>query len=925
MLDLGYLESALLFLSAALLTALCALAWWKVVGGRVKELIGEWRRLPLFWKIVLPIVFAAFCLHGSTKNGNVANVQVLPVVKSNYQSGNGENPSNLVNPVNHVKNNLTVSDEESVLGYRLDSVRTNATYSYACPTNGVRDWAWHRAGGHSAFRRHDLKWTFSIGTNEIDYVAVFQLGSVFKTPRDKISLFPIYDGVLSFRPGVSDFWTLFDEERQVFTWYDVMPYYNTNDITSIQLELRRGGDFLIRSNAIEKIYHRINPDDWDDDGIANELDAQPKMSDGDFFGVSSPLPEGANEDAYYWVELCATGYAKAATIRVTCDGSSNLGNHIIIARTNQVCRVPLLIGAEYTLESSLPVSITDVSSPEVEISNAFTKSAFGCKIRYPLDLWFENSTGRLCELKVSKDVGVSVAHLTGGCCMIDINPFGFRWACGSSCSCDGVEHEISALASWEGYSRLVCSWLCCGCGSVDWPQESEPNSVNLSLSVPRVIFTNNDGSAEISDFAPLKIGFTSSQVTNGILRLDCTRDNTDVAIWSNSNRTERVHIPFVCEVNNQAETNLLFYVEGREVSSQKDAVQFILNWSEDPGADATGELTKASTVYYPIANVINSTLWDGGRLCNPSGIIVGSNACFQVEFPNLMPPPEDIKWSVVEGPAEFMGADFGSKVYVKANTANEVVKLRVQVGDCISRPIEFTAFSVEPLSVKTTVWIICDDRGRYAARTPIEVTNMMNEVNRIYEQIGVSFYIDSISFTNRSEWLDLRIEPGHNDKCNYRVRRELVNVTKDSAGIELYFIDYVAKDALANANMFGIVLSTNATTSMLAHELGHAFGCRDIYHAKKNNGQVITLPDKKASKEHAQYDWNNGSGCRYYHSGITQDNVIASLLMCGYSYSKTGDMSFGSIYGFARKDNLAGLVDVGFFRGCVRKLIQYHK
>ncbi|MBO5647401.1 MAG: hypothetical protein J6S30_01380, partial [Kiritimatiellae bacterium] len=139
MLDLGYLESALLLLCAALLTAFFALVWWKAVGGRVKELISEWRGLPIFWRIILPVVFGAFCLHGSTKNGNVANVQVLPVVKSNYQSGNGENPSNLVNPVNPVQNTPTVFDEEIALGYRLDSVRTNTTYSYACPTNGVRD------------------------------------------------------------------------------------------------------------------------------------------------------------------------------------------------------------------------------------------------------------------------------------------------------------------------------------------------------------------------------------------------------------------------------------------------------------------------------------------------------------------------------------------------------------------------------------------------------------------------------------------------------------------------------------------------------------------------------------------------------------------------------------------------------------------
>ena len=102
-----------------------------------------------------------------------------------------------------------------------------------------------------------------------------------------------------------------------------------------------------------------------------------------------------------------------------------------------------------------------------------------------------------------------------------------------------------------------------------------------------------------------------------------------------------------------------------------------------------------------------------------------------------------------------MGGNRGGKVYVTATEPNQEVKLRVQIGDSVSRPIEFTAFTVDPLNVKLTVWIVRDDRGGYAARNTVEVTNMVAEVNRIYEQIGVSFYIDSISYTNKTEWLNL--------------------------------------------------------------------------------------------------------------------------------------------------------------------------
>jgi hypothetical protein len=40
------------------------------------------------------------------------------------------------------------------------------------------------------------------------------------------------------------------------------------------------GDFMTRSNEVETAYRRVNPDDRDDDGIANERDANPMIYDG---------------------------------------------------------------------------------------------------------------------------------------------------------------------------------------------------------------------------------------------------------------------------------------------------------------------------------------------------------------------------------------------------------------------------------------------------------------------------------------------------------------------------------------------------------------------------------------------------------------------------------------------------------------------
>ena len=70
-----------------------------------------------------------------------------------------------------------------------------------------------------------------------------------------------------------------------------------------QIRLYPNGDFATGSNEVETAYRRINPDDWDDDGIANARDLNPLLCDGDFYGVANALPSNANLNAYYWLDL----------------------------------------------------------------------------------------------------------------------------------------------------------------------------------------------------------------------------------------------------------------------------------------------------------------------------------------------------------------------------------------------------------------------------------------------------------------------------------------------------------------------------------------------------------------------------------------------------------------------------------------------
>ena len=224
---------------------------------------------------------------------------------------------------------------------------------------------------------------------------------------------------------------------------------------------------------------------FDDDGIHNERDANPASYDGDFFDVANGLPPNANPDAYYWLDLSVTGLLGVATIRVTCDGASDLGDHVIIARTNQVCHIPLLAGATYAVDSNLPIGYSLVSSEYAEIvTNAENRLA----VSLPLELTFERVQMRggsdsYVAHTSPIDVGPRILAIDGGCCSCTTNDVGFSWSCGDGCPCGGAVHALSSTAVWGGYSHLF-SWLeRCHCyyESQDEIDEIESRGVSLEI------------------------------------------------------------------------------------------------------------------------------------------------------------------------------------------------------------------------------------------------------------------------------------------------------------------------------------------------------------------------------------------------------------------------------------------------------------
>ena len=417
---------------------------------------------------------------------------------------------------------LAVSEEDILRGFRLEGIVTNDEPLCDMPVDAVEYPPWRiRAGRHTEFTLDLGEFVFPYGTNVINRFRVLSGGTIETYPKlNAPVVICAAREYASLIPGISRFWRANANggAEKVLRWDSVFANDDRTGGYSAEIRLSANGDFLTRSNALETVYRRVNPHDWDGDGLANEIDANPRMWDGDFFGtgvgwlnancagVLSAATNGlgeveiswrtnANANAYYWLDLTATGALGVAKMTATCDGESSLGDLAVIARTNEVCRIPLLVGATYTVESDLPISHSAVSS---EHANIFTNSANGLVVSYPVAFAFEevNLRGSLPGVTrtyrlttTPSELCASVLALSGGCCPMSTNEFGVSMVCGDGCLCVGCAHEMNVTALWEGYRGHGIAEIHCSCASE--AQDENGAFLAMRFSSDLVVFENS--------------------------------------------------------------------------------------------------------------------------------------------------------------------------------------------------------------------------------------------------------------------------------------------------------------------------------------------------------------------------------------------------------------------------------------------------
>lgn len=554
----------------------------------------------------------------------------------------------------------TVSAEDVLRGYKLAFVTNDAMHDHAMPANAQRLGNVHVHGAASSWGRNILDfgdWSFPLGTNETAYSRLwwFVDGRLRAAPHDPASEISTgARGALAVQGESRLWWAAGEGDSRVVGWENVFLGGGTNEAASLQVVLRPDGSFETWSNDVGAVYARIDPNDWDGDGLDNSIDVQPMTYSGDCFGTGVDWLNGncgnvlfafpgtngeifvewhsnVCESAYYWLQF--TAQKDRSRVTITCDGPSDLGNLFVIANSNQVCTVPLLIGAVYSVRASWPVTDISSSDPEANITlNAGSPSglrgapipqwggqtfgpsaAFGVERSISLGLEGGGGTG---QLVTSPYVGAEISSVTGSCCEVTLNGVSYSWGCDGNCECSGYGQWWEIAATWEGYSKVFAWEEQCGCQARN---ESDPEAW-VSLSATPVVMRGGWLGSVSATFHPPE----SAAGATATLRLE----NGGKAVpWGTENRTGAVSLPMSIPPSGGGS----FWLEGVEVSDTVGDVRVYLDVNN---GENTYTLTQLVTVACVDRMEMTSTV--SGTSSNPPPF-PGEQACPFLESNSLNP------------------------------------------------------------------------------------------------------------------------------------------------------------------------------------------------------------------------------------------------------------------------------------------------
>ena len=326
----------------------------------------------------------------------------------------------------------------------------------------------------------------------------------------------------------------------VMTWLGGLYARSHTNQVDFQVELFNDGSYDYRYADHAEHFAASLPFDLDGDGLENSVDPDPLTAGPDAHGTNAEWyntvcsnvleavatscdppgaggtqlvasvelswREGVNSNGFYFLDIVTE--KGPAPIYITGDRDTDLGNPVVVARSFETNRVPLLIGVDYSITSDTPFTVSfpvNYMYPEVE-----TNEPCRAHIRWPLNFVFSENIGvsyryysvsvepydpgGLFSWEVRDGSSVQGGLRSGGCNCLSYVGRTIVYNCSETCA-NGGNCVAGGSYGHNGASFAVTGGVC-RCGFDDPPDAPQPTphdpsdgpSLTISFSKPVVIF-----------------------------------------------------------------------------------------------------------------------------------------------------------------------------------------------------------------------------------------------------------------------------------------------------------------------------------------------------------------------------------------------------------------------------------------------------
>ena len=856
--------------------------------------------LPFVAKVVLPAFLGVAILYGGSKT-NAPPAQLLRSLPRMMR---------------------TVSDADIARGWQVWNTRTNDVPE-PMPALAVVNADWHQFGGHSMFDfvRFDDGWTFPFGTQVLSRITVMEDGAL------RTKLFITNDEIrvagcqLAAIPCQSQFWMTTNGASRLFSWSGFVP-------CSAQVELFPNGDFVVRSNAVRTLCRRIEPFDYDGDGIPNGRDSRPWFYDGDHYGqsderrqeVDAAVGFGLANGLYKLTAAFPAGVVRRTHLRV--------GDEDIVVDEPGEYSFLLKKGLEYTFDIDPfdgrvtfdavddvrpPILFGMFSSSMEESSTGWTSDGEWLRLESPRP----NCAGRVCwmpqfcaEPPLRHQGPNDPPQVVFASChdLADDVDVKYHWRSTSSNivfgSAESNETTLTMLnmPSWDvasievvasfGTNELKSSSYCTY-GLHPAPQ------AGVCIRCPDA-FVINEGGLASGGLVPVVFEFSSDVVTSGVVRLSFDPTGLHGVLWESQDKTGSVDGEWSHEVIQSDGFSKTFYFESSSASSFYRQGVLSASWESYDCKTSTVErcVTVVAARCEPICNLFVAASGAGRAVYNPCSVANGSASMrFRVEMTPADFPDELISWTTTLAGVAFDGGNLGREVCVTNNgSVGENVKgeLSVSIGaDQMQGPTIPLSTEESVKVVELCAHVVTDEHSGSCPISKSGIERLVEGVNEIFSQVGVRFTLNTnIVHIVNEKWREIKIGSSeqHDLACSFQW----------TCGLPICFVGKLVAEHESRkilscfSDGHVLVVDEVVTPQILAHELGHAAGLTDVYY----DDAECNLLEVVSGKDDVPGDWSSQGNIGFYAHGLLQRDIIRRLLMCGYAGDDHVDIPQGKVKGY---------------------------